>query len=80
MPTPGTLAGGKGRAKFGTGLGALIGLLVVALVVVPLSFAVAVRADATTRRLIGSRAPEENRGGLLAVAEEVVGVIGGGSG
>lgn len=55
---------------FGTGLGALIGLLVVALVVVPISFAVAVRADATTRRLLGSRAPGEDRGGLLAIAEE----------
>ncbi|MDV6247220.1 hypothetical protein [Rhodococcus opacus] len=54
---------------FGTSVGALIGLLVVALVVVPVSFGVAVRADAATRSLAPSRVPEEDRAGAVSVAE-----------
>jgi hypothetical protein len=39
----------------GTGTSAMVGLLVVALVVVPVSFVVAARADVKARRLSGSR-------------------------
>ena len=54
---------------FGTGLGAMVGLLVVALLVVPVSFGVAVRADAKARRLSESPAPDANEGRSVAVAE-----------
>ncbi|KAF0966363.1 hypothetical protein [Rhodococcus sp. T7] len=54
---------------FGTGLGAMVGLLVVALLVVPVSFGVAARADAKARRLSESPASDVNEGRSVAVAE-----------
>ena len=54
---------------FGTGLGAMVGLLVVALLVVPVSFGVAARADAKARRLSGPPASDANEGRSVAVAE-----------
>ncbi|MFC9840358.1 hypothetical protein ACFVKB_42320 [Rhodococcus sp. NPDC127530] len=56
---------------FGTGMGVMVGLLVVALVVVPVSFGVAARADAKARRLSGSRASDADLGRSVAVAEVV---------
>ncbi|RZL75841.1 MAG: hypothetical protein EOP32_30490 [Rhodococcus sp. (in: high G+C Gram-positive bacteria)] len=54
----------------GTGMGWMVGLLVIALVVVPVSFGVAARADAKTRRLSEALAPDANGGrSVLAVAE-----------
>ncbi|MFF2111663.1 hypothetical protein [Rhodococcus koreensis] len=50
----------------GTGVGALVGLLVVALVVVPVSFGVAARADVKARRLSGSRGSDANVGRSVA--------------
>lgn len=50
-------------------MGAMVGLLVVALLVVPVSFGVAARADAKARRLSGSQASDANLGRSVAVAE-----------
>jgi hypothetical protein len=48
----------------GTGTRAMVGLLVVALVVVPVSFGVAARADVKARRLSGSRGVRCERGSI----------------
>ncbi|MFF2114347.1 hypothetical protein [Rhodococcus koreensis] len=50
----------------GTGTSAMVGLLVVALVVVPVLFGVAARADAKARRLSGSRASDAGVGRSVA--------------
>ena len=52
----------KEATMFGTGMGAMVGLLVAALVVVPVSFGVAARADAKVHRLAESRASHSNPG------------------
>ena len=54
---------------FGTGVILMVGLLVVALLVVPVSFGVAARADAKVRRLAESRASHPNPVGSVAVAD-----------
>ncbi|MFC9553551.1 hypothetical protein ACFTWF_22110 [Rhodococcus sp. NPDC056960] len=53
----------------GTGMGAMVGLLVVALLVVPVSFGVAARADVKARRLSEPRASDENSRRPVAVVE-----------
>ncbi|MFC0447008.1 hypothetical protein [Rhodococcus jostii] len=53
---------------FGTSVGLMVGLLVVTLLVVPVSFGVAARADAKVRRLAESRASHPNPVGSVAVA------------
>nr|WP_271214038.1 hypothetical protein [Rhodococcus wratislaviensis]GLK41329.1 hypothetical protein GCM10017611_82050 [Rhodococcus wratislaviensis] len=53
----------------GTGMGAMVGLLVIAVLVVPVSFGVAVRADAKARRLSESQALETDLGRSVAVAD-----------
>ncbi|TQC44220.1 hypothetical protein EEB14_38700 [Rhodococcus sp. WS4] len=53
---------------FGTGTGAMVGLLVVALVVIPVSFGVAARADAKVRHLSESRASDPTLRGSAAAA------------
>jgi hypothetical protein len=55
---------------FGTGMGAMVGLLVVALVVVPVSFGVAARADAKVRRVSESQASDPNPRGSAADVHE----------
>ncbi|MFF2108749.1 hypothetical protein [Rhodococcus koreensis] len=55
---------------FGTNIGAMVGLLVAALVVVPVSLGVAARADAKVRRLSQSRAPDPNPRGPVAGVDE----------
>ncbi|RZL75214.1 MAG: hypothetical protein EOP32_31955 [Rhodococcus sp. (in: high G+C Gram-positive bacteria)] len=52
----------------GTGMDVMVGLLVVALLVVPVSFGVAARADAKARRLTALRASDENQVRSVAVA------------
>ncbi|MFD6061984.1 hypothetical protein [Rhodococcus wratislaviensis] len=52
-----------------TGMGALVGLLVVVLLVVPVSFGVAARADAKARRLSEWRDSDADLGRSVAVAE-----------
>ncbi|MDF3310037.1 hypothetical protein P3H15_34025 [Rhodococcus sp. T2V] len=54
---------------FGTGVALMVGLLVVALLVVPVSLGVAARADAKVRNLAESRASHPNPVGAVAVAE-----------
>ncbi|TQC40004.1 hypothetical protein EEB14_57130 [Rhodococcus sp. WS4] len=54
---------------FGTGVGLMVGLLVVTLLVVSVSFGVAARADAKVRRVAESRASHPNLTGSVAVAE-----------
>jgi len=54
---------------FGTGVGLMVALLVVTLLVVPVSFGVAARADAKVHRLAESRASHSNPGGSVAVAD-----------
>jgi hypothetical protein len=51
---------------FGTGMGAMVGLLVAALVVVPVALGVAARADAKSRRLSMSRGSDPNLRGSAA--------------
>ncbi|WP_230989868.1 hypothetical protein [Rhodococcus oxybenzonivorans] len=53
----------RGTAVFGTGMGAMVGLLVAALLMVPVAFGVAARADAKVRRLSTSRASDPNLSG-----------------
>ncbi|AII03344.1 hypothetical protein [Rhodococcus opacus] len=53
----------------GTGMGAMVGLLVVTLLVVPVSFGVAARADVKARRLSEWRASDADLGRSVAVAE-----------
>ncbi|TQC39997.1 hypothetical protein EEB14_57145 [Rhodococcus sp. WS4] len=53
----------------GTGMGAMMGLLVIALRVVPVSFGVAARADAKARRLAALRASDANLGGSVTDAK-----------
>ncbi|MCQ4120752.1 hypothetical protein [Rhodococcus tibetensis] len=53
----------------GTGIGVMVGLLMVVLLVVPVSFGVAARADATARRLAEAGASDPNTGRMVAVAE-----------
>ena len=52
---------------FGTGVILMVGLLVVTLLVVPVSFGVAARADAKVRHLAESRASHPNPVGSVAV-------------
>jgi hypothetical protein len=54
---------------FGTGMAMMVGLLVVALLVVPVAFAVAARADAKVRRLSVPRASDDNLGRSVAIAD-----------
>ena len=54
---------------FGTGVILMVGLLVVALLVVPVSFGVAARADAKARALAEPRASHPNPVGSVAVAD-----------
>ena len=54
---------------FGTGVILMVGLLVVALLVVPVSLGVAARADAKVRRLAESRASHPNPVGSVGVAD-----------
>ena len=54
---------------FGPGVALMVGLLVVALLVVPVSFGVAARADAKVRHLAESRASHPNPAGSVAVAD-----------
>ena len=54
---------------FGTGVALMVGLLVVALRVVPVSFGLAARADAKVRRPAESRASYPNPVGAVAVAD-----------
>ncbi|MBC2642020.1 MULTISPECIES: hypothetical protein [unclassified Rhodococcus (in: high G+C Gram-positive bacteria)] len=51
----------------GTGMGAMVGLLVVALLVVPVSFGVAARADVKARRLSESRVSDTSSRPLAVV-------------
>jgi hypothetical protein len=53
----------RGTAVFGTGMGAMVALLVAALLMVPVAFGVAARADAKVRRLEMSRASDPNLSG-----------------
>ncbi|MDV7352702.1 hypothetical protein R4282_06685 [Rhodococcus oxybenzonivorans] len=54
---------------FGTGVILMVALLGVALVVVPVSFGVAARADAKVRALAESRASDPDPVGSVAVAD-----------
>ncbi|MFC9764239.1 hypothetical protein [Rhodococcus jostii] len=54
---------------FGTGVSLMVALLVVTLLVVPVSFGVAARADAKVRRLAESRASHPNPVGSVGVAD-----------
>jgi len=54
---------------FGTGVGLMVALLVVTLLVVPVSFGVAARADAKVRQLAESRASHPNPVSSVAVAD-----------
>jgi len=54
---------------FGTGVGLMVALLVVTLLVVPVSFGVAARADAKVRRLAESRVTHPNPVGSVADAD-----------
>ncbi|QSE85898.1 hypothetical protein [Rhodococcus koreensis] len=54
---------------FGTGVGLMVGLLVVTLLVVPVSLGVAARADAKVRRLAESPASHPNPVGSVGVAD-----------
>jgi hypothetical protein len=53
----------RGTAVFGTGMGAMVALLVAALLMVPVAFGVAARADAKVSRLSTSRASDPNLSG-----------------
>jgi hypothetical protein len=53
----------------GTGVALMVALLVVTLLVVPVSFGLAARADAKVRRLTESQAPHRNSVGSVAVAD-----------
>ncbi|GCE41011.1 hypothetical protein I1A62_10290 [Rhodococcus sp. USK10] len=55
---------------FGTNIGAMVALLVVALVVVPVSFGVAARADAKVRGLSRPRVPDPDPRGSVADVDE----------
>ena len=55
-------------------MGAMVALLVAALLMVPVAFGVAARADAKVRRLAESRASHPNPVGSVAVADADVDV------
>lgn len=54
------------KAMPGAGIGAMVGLLWWLLLVVPVSFGVAARADAKARRMSESRASDQDRRGSVA--------------
>lgn len=60
----------KEATMFGTGMGAMVGLLVAALVVVPVSFGVAARADTKVRRLSMFRPSDPYLRGSVADVDE----------
>jgi hypothetical protein len=60
----------RGTAVFGTGMGAMVALLVAALLMVPVAFGVAARADAKVRRLSKSRASDPNLSGSDVYVDE----------